>query len=44
MKLKVTTATSKHAMAEFQQLKEEFLQDVVTTVEMEEILPELILN
>ena len=31
-------------MAEFECLKEEFLQDVVTTVEMEEIPPELILN
>ena len=31
-------------MAEFQRLKEEFLQDVVTTVVMEEIPSELILN
>ena len=37
MKRKVTTAKSKHAVAEFQCLKEEFLQGVVMTVEMEEI-------
>ena len=36
---KVTTAKSKHAIADFDQLKEEFLEDV-TTVEMEEIPPE----
>ena len=39
----MTTAKSKHSVAEFQQVKE-FLQDVVTTTEMEEIPPELILN
>ena len=44
VKWKVTSAKSKHAMAEFQRLKEQFLQDVVTTVEMEEIPSELILN
>ena len=44
VKRKVTTAKSKHVVAEFEHLKEEFLQDVVTTVEMEEIPPELILN
>ena len=44
VKWKVTTAKSKHAVAEFQRLKEQFLQDVVTTVEMEEIPSELILN
>ena len=31
-------------MTEFERLKEEFLQDVVTTVEMKEIPSELILN
>ena len=41
---KVTTAKSKHAVAEFLELKEQFLADVVATVEMEEIPPELILN
>ena len=41
---KVTTAKSKHTIADFTWLKEEFLQDVVATVEMEEIPPELILN
>ena len=39
-----TTAKSKYAVTEFQRLKEEFFLDVVTTVEMEEILSELILN
>ena len=42
VKRKVTTAKSKYSVAEFQCLK--FLQNVVTTVEMEEIPPELILN
>ena len=41
---KVTTAKSKHTIADFTRLKEEFLQDVVTTAEMEEIPPELTLN
>ena len=41
---KVTTAKSKHTIADFTRLKEEFLQDVVATLEMEEIPPELILN
>ena len=41
---KVTTAKSKHAIADFDRLKEEFLEDGVTTVGMEEIPPELILN
>lgn len=41
---KVTTAKSKHAVAEFRELKEQFLAEVVATVEMEEIPPELILN
>ena len=41
---KVTTAKSKHAVAEFRELKEQFLAEVVATVEMEEIPSELILN
>lgn len=41
---KVTTAKSKHAIEDFDWLKEEFLDDVVATVEMEEIPSELILN
>ena len=41
VKRMVTTAKSKYAVAEFQHLKEEFLQDAVTTVEMEEIPSEL---
>ena len=35
---------SKHSIADFTQLKQQFLADVVTTVEMEEIPAELILN
>ena len=41
---KVTTAKSKYAIADFNRLKTEFLEDVVATVEMEEIPLELILN
>ena len=41
---KVTTAKSKHSIEGFAQLKETFLDDVVATVEMEEIPPQLIIN
>ena len=41
---KVTTAKSKRTNTNFTRLKEQFLQDVVATVEMEEIPPELIPN
>ena len=41
---KVTTAKSKYAITDFDRVKTEFLEDVVATVEMEEIPPELILN
>ena len=34
---KVTTAKSKYAIADFDRVKAEFLEDVVATVEMEEI-------
>ena len=44
VKRKVTTAKSKHSVENFKQLKKSFLRDVVTTVEMEEIPPELVLN
>ena len=44
VKRKVTTSKNKHSCADLAQLKEQFLSDVVTTVEMEEIPPELILN
>ncbi len=44
VKRKVTTTKSKHSSVDFAQLKEAFLNGVVTTVEMEEILAELILN
>ena len=38
------TTKSKHTVAEFWKLKEQFLTEVVAAVEMEEIPPELILN
>ncbi|MCG8622397.1 MAG: hypothetical protein MJE68_10435 [Proteobacteria bacterium] len=41
---KVTTAKSKYTIADFNRLKTELLEDVVATVEMEEIPLELILN
>ena len=44
VKRKATTAKSKHSTADFAQLKRQFLADVVTTVQMEEIPAELILN
>ena len=44
VKRKVTTAKTKHSVENFKQLKKSFLRDVVTTVEMEEIPPELVLN
>ena len=44
VKRKATTAKSEHQTAHFAQLKQSFLNDVVTTVTMEEIPPELILN
>ena len=44
VKWKATTAKSKHSTADFMQLKEQFLEDVVMSIEMEEIPAELILN
>ena len=41
---KVTTTKNKFSVANFAELKEEFLDDVVSTVEMEGIPPELVLN
>jgi hypothetical protein len=41
---KATTSKSKHTPADFLQLKQGFLDDVVSVVKMEEIPPELILN
>ena len=41
---KVTTAKSKHTIENFAELKQQFLEDVVTMVCMEEIPPELIVN
>ena len=41
---KLTTAKSKFTVENFAAKKKEFLDDLVTTVEMEEIPPELILN
>ena len=40
----MTTAKSKYAIVDFDHLKAEFLEDVVATVEVEEIPPKLILN
>ena len=44
VKRKATTAKSKLSSTDFAQAKKDFLESVVTTVEMEEIPPELILN
>ena len=44
VKQKATTAKSKHSNADFVRMKQQFLADVMTTVEMEEIPAELILN
>lgn len=44
VKHKVTTAKSKHIDANFASIKKAFLQEVVQTIEMEEISPDLILN
>ena len=43
-KRNVATAKSKYSIANFTQLKETFLNDIVVTVEMEEIPADLILN
>ena len=44
IKRKMTTAKSWYSISDFGRLKEEYLKEVVTMVEMEEIPPELILN
>ena len=41
---KATTSMSKLTMTNFEEQKREFLSDVATTVEMEEIPAELVLN
>lgn len=41
---KVTTSKSKYTATNFAEIKQKFLDDVVETVEMEEVYPELILN
>lgn len=41
---KATTSKSKHTPEDFEKVKERFLDDLVSIVEMEEIPPELILN
>ena len=41
---KATTSKSKHKSGDFEKVKEAFLDDLVSIVEMEEIPPELILN
>lgn len=37
-------AKGKHSIVDFAQLKKEFLNDIMTTVEMEDVPGELILN
>jgi len=44
VKRKVKTAKSEHAPKSFTQLKNTFLEDVISMVQMEDISPELILN
>ena len=44
MQRKATTSMSKLTMTSFKERKREFLSDVATTVEMEEIPAELVLN
>jgi hypothetical protein len=44
VKRRASTAKSKHSIADFAELKQSFLNDVVTTVPMENIPPELIMN
>ena len=44
VKRKATTAKSKESVADFLERKQAFLREVVTTVEMEEVPVELILN
>ena len=44
VKRKVTTANSKYSNVDFVKLKRQFLEDVVTTVEMDKIPAEMILN
>ena len=41
---KATTAKSKYTIADFERVKKTFLDEVISTVTMEEIPPELILN
>lgn len=41
---KATTSKSKYTVANFEELKKSFLDEVVTTVSMEEIPPELLMN
>jgi hypothetical protein len=41
---KATTSKSKYSVGNFSALKESFLEDVITTVQMEEIPPKLIMN
>ena len=44
VKGKATTAKSKYTISDFEQVKKSFLNDVASTVAMEEIPPELVLN
>ena len=42
--MKATTATNKYTEANFKEMKVNFRQDVVSTIVMEDIPPELIMN
>ena len=44
VKRKATTSKGKYSLADFEQVKKQFLKDVTETVLMEEIPPELVLN
>ena len=44
VKRKATTSKSKYSLADFEQVKKQFLKEVTETVLMEEIPPELVLN
>ena len=41
---KATTAKGKYLLENFAEKKAEFLDDLVTTVQMEDVPPELVLN
>ena len=44
VKRKATTLKGKYSLADFEQVKKQFLKDATETILMEEIPPELVLN